>query len=309
MNDLANGLCGSINIQCFRMNRPETLHRYAIRGGRDGKERLNLLARVMLPSTSQLLNTIGLRKGMKCLDIGCGGGHVALLMASMVGPEGHVTGTDMDGEIVTLARQDAEAAKVGNVEFHQVDACLDQWQEEYDLVYARFLLSHLSEPEKCLEAMAKACRPKGTIVVEDTDFIGSFCYPKCAAYERYLELYQSLVHRRGGDANIGPKLPAMLAGAGGEELQVNVVQPAHIQGEGKLMASVTMERISDGVISERLATESEVQQIIDGLNDAEADRETVMSLPRILQVWGKRARIVMQDRHLHSSETCRSRFS
>ncbi|PYJ99432.1 MAG: hypothetical protein DME68_03880, partial [Verrucomicrobia bacterium] len=30
-------------------------------------------------------------KGMKCLDAGCGGGHVTLLMASMVGPEGKVT--------------------------------------------------------------------------------------------------------------------------------------------------------------------------------------------------------------------------
>jgi hypothetical protein len=50
---------------------------YAIRGGKEGKERLNLLARVMLPTTSQLLKTVGFRKGMKCLDVGCGGGHVA----------------------------------------------------------------------------------------------------------------------------------------------------------------------------------------------------------------------------------------
>jgi predicted methyltransferase len=63
---------------------------YAIRGGKEGKERLNLLARVMLPTTSQLLKTVGFRKGMKCVDVGCGGGHVTLLMASMVGPEGKV---------------------------------------------------------------------------------------------------------------------------------------------------------------------------------------------------------------------------
>jgi hypothetical protein len=54
---------------------------YAIRGGKEGKERLNLLARVMLPTTSQLLKTVGFRRGMNCLDVGCGGGHVTLFMA------------------------------------------------------------------------------------------------------------------------------------------------------------------------------------------------------------------------------------
>jgi hypothetical protein len=65
---------------------------YAIRGGKEGKERLNLLARVMLPTTSQLLKTVGSRRGIS-------GGHVTLLMASMVGPEGKVPGTDADEQI------------------------------------------------------------------------------------------------------------------------------------------------------------------------------------------------------------------
>jgi len=242
----------------------------------------------MLPTTSQLLKKVGFRKRMTCLDVGCGGGHVTLLMASMVGPEGKVTGTDADEQIIALAQEGADTAKLDNVEFRQGDACTCQWHEEYDLAYARFLLSHLSEPERCLAAMVRACRPRGAIVVEDIDFSGSFCYPHCAAYERYVEVYQKVVQRRGGDANIGPKLPALLRKAGAEGVQVNVVQPTHVQGEGKLMASITMERISGSVVSEGLATEEEVEQIINGLNAAAADSKTVMSLPRIFQVWGRR---------------------
>jgi ubiquinone/menaquinone biosynthesis C-methylase UbiE len=272
------------------MNRSEALHRYAIRGGKEGKERLNLLARVMLPTTSQLLKTVGLSQGMECLDVGCGGGHVSVLMASIVGSAGKVVGTDKDKEIIELAKQDAETAKLGNVKFREADACGDEWHEEYDLVYARFLLSHLSEREGCLGAMLKACRPKGTIVIEDTDFAGSFCYPICAAYERYTELYQNVIYRRGGDPNIGPKVPRMLRKAGARGLELNVVQPTHMQGEGKLMASITMERISGAVISEGLATESEVQQIVNELNHAATDSETVMSLPRVFQVWGRSGR-------------------
>jgi len=262
---------------------------YIIAGGRQGKERLKLLAQVMLPTTSQLLNAVGLDTGMKCLDVGCGGGHVTLLMASLVGPHGRVVGTDVDGEILVLARQDAEDAQLDNVEFRHTDAAVCQEEKAFDLVYARFLLTHLSEPEQCLEAMEKACKPKGLIVIEDIDLSGSFCYPYCAAYERYTELYQEAASRRGGDPNIGLKLPEMLRQAGAQEVQVRVVQPAHLEGQGKLIASVTMERIADSLISEGLATQKEVREIINGLNEAAADTTILMSLPRVFQTWGRRA--------------------
>lgn len=271
------------------MARSDTPHRYAICGGKEGKKRLDLLARVMLPTTTQLLNRAGLIKGMKCLDTGCGGGHVAILMAGIVGPEGFVIGTDTDRQILELAREDAEAAKVTNVTFQQLDACAFSWHDEFNVAYARFLLSHLNEPEKCLAAMLEACLPGGTTVIEDTDFAGSFCYPTCAAYERYKELYQEAVRRRGGDPNIGPKLPAMLRNAGVQEVELNVIQPAHIHGEGKFMAPFTMSRISNALIAEGLSTEDEVQQILTELNRVAADSETLISLPRIFQVWGKRA--------------------
>ena len=89
------------------MDRSETQHHYAICGGKDGKNRLDLLARVLLPTTAQLLDRVGLSRGMECLDVGCGGGHVALLMAGIVGPQGRVVGTDADTEILALARKDA----------------------------------------------------------------------------------------------------------------------------------------------------------------------------------------------------------
>jgi SAM-dependent methyltransferase len=245
----------------------------------------------MLPTTMQLLDRVGLARGMKYLDVGCGGGHVALLMARMVGPDGRVIGTDTDGETLALARNDAQATNMANVEFQQVDACASFWQEEFDMAYARFLLSHLETPANCLATMVAACRPEGTIVIEDTDFSGSFCYPHCAAYERYNELYQEVVQRRGGDPNIGPKLPALLRRAGVQCVEFNVIQPGHIQGEGKLMAPITMTRISDALIGEGLASKDEVQQILTGLRVVAADSETVMSLPRIFQVWGKRSKI------------------
>jgi hypothetical protein len=81
----------------------------------------------------------------------------------------------------------------------------------------------------------------------------------------------------------------MLRRAGIQGVELNVIQPAHINGEGKSMAPITMSRISDALTAEGLGTESEVQQILTELNHVVGDSETVISLPRIFQVWGRRA--------------------
>lgn len=264
------------------------MSRYVIRGGIEGKRRLNLLSEVMFPTTSGLLRNVGLDRGMQCLDVGCGGGNVTLFMAEMVGERGKVVGTDFDEGMLALARQDAAVKGYRNVEFRCADARMCQEQGAYDLVYARFVLTHLYDPEKCVDAMLQACKPTGVIVVEDIEFAGSFCYPRSAAYDKYVELYQEVVRRRGGDPNIGPKLPGMLRKAGATAVQVNVVQPTHLEGAGKYMAAITMERIAEAVISEKLAQEGEVKEIIADLEVAASDPETVMSLPRIVQSWGRR---------------------
>ena len=78
------------------MERSSRSEDYVLRGGRAGAERLRLLNRVKWPTTEPLLEAAGLRAGMSCLDVGCGGGDVTLKMAALVGAEGHVVGVDRD---------------------------------------------------------------------------------------------------------------------------------------------------------------------------------------------------------------------
>ena len=261
---------------------------YALAGGSKGKERLNLLSEVMFPTTSQLLRSVGLTRGMKCLDMGCGGGHVTCYMAEIVGDAGTVVGIDRDAEILDLARRDADASGLSNVELRCADVLAYEEEGVYDLVYARFLLAHLSDPEKCVGSMLKACKPGGIIVIEDIECAASFCYPRLPAYERYVELYQQVLRRLGGNADIGPEIPGMLQRAGATGVQVNVVQPAHLEGAGKYMSPVTMRGVSATVVSEGLASQEEVERIAAELERAAADPRTMMSLPRIFQVWGRK---------------------
>jgi len=48
------------------------VEQYVIRGGREGYERLLVLARERWPDTAALFGRVGLSPGMRCVDLGCG---------------------------------------------------------------------------------------------------------------------------------------------------------------------------------------------------------------------------------------------
>jgi ubiquinone/menaquinone biosynthesis C-methylase UbiE len=259
--------------------------RYTIEGGQAGHARLNVLAEVMRPATTSLLAAVSVPAGGRCLDVGCGGGHVSRELARLVGPTGSVVGIDFDPEILKLARSDAREHGVATIDFRVGDANALP-EGPYDVAYARFLLSHVDDPGAVVRSMARALAPSGVAIVEDIDFTGSFCYPESAAYQRHVELYRETVRRRGGNADIGPILPALLRAAGLQAIQVRVVQPAALQGEGKLVAYLTLERIAQAITDEGVATSEEVQKVLEELLTFTNDTTTLVSLPRIVQAWG-----------------------
>ena len=151
-----------------------------IRGGREGYDRLLLLARASWPATAALFGRAGIRAGMQCVDLGCGGGEVTFELARLAGGGGSVTGVDMD-EVKLAAQKAAVVRGVSNVEF--LAGNVNDWDEPgaYDVVYARFLLQHLSEPVDMLRRMWAAARPGGRVIVEDPDFDGWCCHPPLPA--------------------------------------------------------------------------------------------------------------------------------
>jgi 2-polyprenyl-3-methyl-5-hydroxy-6-metoxy-1,4-benzoquinol methylase len=258
---------------------------YTITGGEQGKRRLNLLAEIFQPTTLRLLEDAGLRSGGRCLDLGCGGGHVALDMARIVGPDGFVTGLDFDPQIVELARQDAKDAGIGNVEYHVADAQTFDGGP-FDLIYARFLLSHLCEPENLLARMRQLTRPGGRIVLEDIDMSGSYCHPHDPAHAQSVELYTKAVRRGGGDADLGRRIPAIALAAGLSDVHWNVFQPVHSNGPHKHLTAVTLDRIRPSVLRHGLATDQEIDSILARMYAFVQDPATLVALPRIVQVWG-----------------------
>lgn len=261
---------------------------YAIRGGIEGRRRLKVLARVLRPSTVALFDRLGIGEGLTCLDVGCGGGDVTLELARRVGPAGKVVGADLDPVKLDLARREADEQDLRNVEFQAIDIRAQDAGSGFDVVYARFLLTHLDDPSGAVDALCRQSRPGGLVVVEDTDFSGHFTHPDSPASRRYHELYCKVVRNRGGDPDIGPRLPILLADGGLEAVDLAVVQPMGTHGDVKLMNPLTMENIADAVLRDGLASREEIDAIVRELYAFAADPRTVAGLPRIVQAWGRR---------------------
>jgi SAM-dependent methyltransferase len=163
-------------------------------------------------------------------------------------------------------------------------------ESAYDLVFARYLLSHLPRPQRAVELMVRALRPGGRLVLEDVFFPGQICYPSNAAFDRFVELYQAVSRKKeGGDAAIGVSLLGMVLEAGLVDVRVGLVVPTFREGEGKLVTQVTMEHIREAVVGAGLASDPEVDSIVGELGRLADDDRTLMSMAPTFQVWGRKA--------------------
>jgi ubiquinone/menaquinone biosynthesis C-methylase UbiE len=261
---------------------------YVIRGGEEGKNRLRIISRALWPATFSLLNSAGIKPGMACLDVGCGGGDVTLKMARLVGSSGRAMGIDMDEVKMQLAQQEAEREAITNVEFLGLGIDGLDHQAEYDLVYARLLLTHLRDPVDALQRMVNTTKPGGVVVVEDMDHSGIFCYPMCPALDQHISLYNQITRLKGADPEIGPRLPELFHQVSLQELHLSHVQPAFIEGEAKRIHQITLENIAPAVITAGLSTEAEINALFSELDDFVQNPRTIVSFPRIFQVWAYR---------------------
>jgi SAM-dependent methyltransferase len=260
---------------------------YVIRGGVEGRERLRVLARVMWPTTRALLGRVGIARNARCLDVGCGGGDVTRALAQLV-PEGSVVGLDLDETKLELARKEAADAGIANIEFRTEDVMLPPCRGElFDVAYVRFLLTHLPNPAGALANVVRRIVPGGILIVEDIDFTGHFCEPESPAFTRYLDVYTAAAKARGCDPYIGPRLPGLLRDAGVVAHGMNVVQPAGFEGEVKLIAPITLENVADAVVGTGLITYEELDQTVAELYRFAHTEGTIMSMPRVVQAWGR----------------------
>lgn len=99
-------------------------------------------------------------------DIGCGAGTQCRMWAEL----GHrVSGADINGELIALARQRAAAAGL-HIRFDAASATQLPWADgSQDLCLAPELLEHVADWHGCIREMARVLRPGGLLYLSTSN--------------------------------------------------------------------------------------------------------------------------------------------
>jgi SAM-dependent methyltransferase len=184
----------------------EPAQSYSFGDSRRAAARLALVAESFEPVSRPFLERCAPRGCDRALDLGCGPGFTTRLLAEVCAPR-ELVGLDASEAYVERARADAPGRgraflvhDVTRVPFPGGAA---------DLLHARLLLAHLSEPETVIARWATQLRPGGRLLLDEVEWIRS----DDAIVLRYLELVTGMLNARGQELYVGARIEAATRGS------------------------------------------------------------------------------------------------
>lgn len=124
------------------------------------------------------LRTLEIAQGAHALDVGCGWGDTAIVLARKVGPSGSVLGLDCCDAFLEKGRKDARATGLANVRFVAADVQTYRFQPDFDFCFSRFGMMFFSNPVAAMRNIRSALKPGGRLMfvtwrtIEDNPWFG-----------------------------------------------------------------------------------------------------------------------------------------
>jgi ubiquinone/menaquinone biosynthesis C-methylase UbiE len=111
---------------------------------------------VQQQAARKLIGLLDLRAGESVLDVGCGPGHLTILLAEATGEL--VVGMDISGGMIEQARSSYPA-----IEFRRVAAEDLEYAEEFDVVFCSSTMQWFADAGRAVDGMFAALKPGGRL--------------------------------------------------------------------------------------------------------------------------------------------------
>jgi ubiquinone/menaquinone biosynthesis C-methylase UbiE len=245
------------------MSRDSTRNTY-IHGTQPGEQqRLAALNRMTNEAFVRFLAVV---PGACVLDVGSG---LGMLAADVAGAADlvRVVGLEKSPEQISAA------VKVPSVTYVRGDAQrLDFSDGSFDLVYARYLLEHVPDPEQVLREMRRVARPGGRVAACENDISLLRLDPACPAFEEVWATFQRFQESLGGDGRIGRRLYRLFRKAGFSHIELSVQPEVHWCGSAGFPGWIqnvigNVESARHGMVGSGLCSEAQIERAITELAD------------------------------------------
>ncbi len=125
------------------------------------------MGRYSRPLATAFADLVGVRRGQRALDVGCGPGALTAVLADRLGPD-LVTAADPSEPFVAAVRRDLPGVTVARASAEQ----LPYDDASFDLVLAQLVVHLMGDAVAGLAEMARVTAPGGTVAASVWDFAG-----------------------------------------------------------------------------------------------------------------------------------------
>jgi ubiquinone/menaquinone biosynthesis C-methylase UbiE len=268
--------------------------RYAL--GHSGQEldRLSRQAEIFAPFTRQLFQQAGINRGMRVLDVGCGGGDVTLLASELVGPRGKVIGADQAISAVQRATERAGARQIGNVQFFEGDPTEMQFDRPFDAVIGRFVLMYYPDPVDAIRKLAGHVRDGGLIVFQEFDLANYCSLPPAPTFERHIDWIKQTLIATGARTQLGLELYSVFVDAGlpGPSMRMDAVIGGRPDCPAFELTAEVTRSLLPAMEKLKIATAKEVHisNLVERIRDEVVATKGVVRSPALIGAWSQKMR-------------------
>ena len=155
--------------------------------------RLEAISRIFNPHSQRFIKGQAKNPVISAVDLGCGPGFTTHMLF-MALQAGEIYGIDNSEEYLMHAMN-----RVGHCVFLKHDLTKTPFPVSSDIMYARFVLSHLKDPIAMINRWSNELNLGGTLFIEELEGIST----DVEVFERYLDINKMLVESQGAELYVG----------------------------------------------------------------------------------------------------------